>query len=95
MHDIDHYYKSIEKAKLYSTGKRLKFYLEQQLFKNIDFRNKTLIDIGGGNGLFSFYAALNGAKKVVVMEPEFDGSTSGVIKKFHEIKALLGNPKKY
>src|SRR5690606_14229485 len=43
------------------------------------------------NGLFAFYAAINGAEKVIVMEPEFDGSTAGIQKQFEQLKSLLGN----
>ena len=25
-------------------------------FKGVDFKNKTVLDIGGGNGIYSFYA---------------------------------------
>ena len=67
------FYKIISDNGFYSKPERLKFYLEQQLFKGIDFKGKSLIDIGGGSGLFGYYAALKGASKVVIMEPEFDG----------------------
>lgn len=84
------FYKLVSDKGYYTKADRLKFYLEKQLFNGIDFKGKTLIDIGGGNGLFGFYAALNGAKHVVVMEPEFDGSSSGMIREFNELKELLG-----
>ena len=84
------FYKLVSDKGYYTKADRLKFYLEKQLFKGIDFKGKTLIDIGGGNGLFGFYAALNGAKHAVVMEPEFDGSSSGMIREFNELKELLG-----
>ena len=54
------------------------------IFKGINFKDKRAIDIGGGSGLFSFYLALNDAKDVLVMEPEFDGSAAGYIKKFKD-----------
>jgi len=75
----------------YTNPDRLKYYLEEQLFKGFDFKGKSLIDIGGGNGLYGFYAAVNGASNVVVMEPEFDGSSQGMIRDFNEINKLLGN----
>lgn len=37
----------------------------------------------------TFYAAVKGAEKVVCLEPEFDGSSSGMIKKFNEFKSAL------
>lgn len=86
---INNYFEQVEKNNFYTSGNRLKFYLEEYLFKGINFENKTVIDIGGGNGLFSFYAAICGAKKVVVMEPEFDGSTKGIQEQFFKIKNLF------
>lgn len=86
------FYQLVSEKGYYSSAKRLQFYLENQLFQGVDFNGKTLIDIGGGNGLFGFYAALNGAKKVTVMEPEFDGSSAGMIREFNELKELLGGP---
>jgi SAM-dependent methyltransferase len=89
---INEYFKLMGSNGYYSSGNKLKFYVEY-LFKNINFKNKSLIDIGGGNGLFSFFCVLNGAKKAVVMEPEFEGSSNGMIEGFHKIKDILGNPK--
>jgi 16S rRNA G966 N2-methylase RsmD len=88
--DISAFYKLVSDKGYYSTAARLQFYMENQLFKDVDFADKSLIDIGGGNGLFGFYAACKGAKHVVVMEPEFDGSSSGMIREFNELKKLLG-----
>jgi hypothetical protein len=85
------FYKIVTDKGFYSKPNRLRFYLENQLFKGIDFNGKSLIDIGGGTGLFGFYAAINGASQVVVMEPEIDGSSNGVIMGFNEINSLLGN----
>ncbi len=54
--------------------KRMFFYLNW-CFKGIDFRNKDVLDIGGGNGIFSYYAKYLGAKEVINLEPFSDGST--------------------
>jgi SAM-dependent methyltransferase len=86
------YFKLMADNGFYTKPERLKCYLEKQLFKNIDLKDKSIIDIGGGNGLFGFYAAINGASRVVVMEPEFDGSSQGMIAGFNKINNLLGNP---
>jgi len=74
--------------RLYSTKGRLQFHTDA-LFGEIDFNNKTVLDIGGGTGLHSFYAAARGARKVVCLEPEADGSSAGVIEKIHRLKKLL------
>lgn len=77
------------KEKLYSTKDRLQFHTDA-IFKGIDFGDKTVLDIGGGTGLYSFYAAARGARKVVCLEPEADGSSAGAIEKIHRLKKLLG-----
>lgn len=59
------------------------------IFKNISFENKSMLDIGGGAGLFSFYAACMGAKEIICIEPESAGSTLGIAKKFEKLKAGL------
>ncbi len=88
---MKNYFELLEKRGVVHSAKRIEFYMKEQLFKGIDFKGKRAIDIGGGSGLYSFYLALNGAKDVLVMEPEFDGSTSGVIQEFKEIKKELGD----
>mgnify|MGYP001453861222 CR=1 FL=1 len=49
----------------------------KSLFGNIYFNNKTVVDVGSGNGKYSFFAANSGAKKVYSLEPEADGSGYG------------------
>ncbi|WP_143962893.1 class I SAM-dependent methyltransferase [Litoribacter populi] len=75
--------------KLFSTKSRLQFHLDF-VFEDVDFDGKSVLDIGGGKGLFSFYAAYKGASKVVCLEPESDGSSSNVVEKFNELKKQLG-----
>lgn len=53
------------------------YYAESYLFKKISLENSTILDIGSGDGLFSYYAHINGAKKVIGLEPEIDGCTLG------------------
>ncbi|MFY0610408.1 MAG: hypothetical protein JXQ99_02685 [Hyphomicrobiaceae bacterium] len=59
-------------------------------YKHIDFTGRRVLDIGGGNGIHSFYAHACGAARVVNLEPEYDGSTSGMQDQFHNWKAALG-----
>jgi SAM-dependent methyltransferase len=60
------------------------------LYGEIDFKGKTVLDIGGGSGVHSFYAASCGAKDVLCLEPEDSGSSSGVIKLFRDLSQILG-----
>ncbi len=75
--------------RIWSSSKgNLKFFLNN-LFRGIDFNGKSVLDIGGGYGLISFYAACQGAKNVVCLEPEADGSSAGIIDKYERlIKSL-------
>lgn len=59
------------------------------LFRGIDFRNKRVLDIGGGWGLLSFCASYRGAREVLCLEPEAEGSSAGVIETFHKLSKLL------
>ncbi len=52
------------------------------LFRGIDFKDKTVVDIGCGNGVFSFYAVYKGAKKAVCLEPLAEGSNQNSIEQF-------------
>lgn len=59
------------------------------LFQDESFIGKSMIDIGGGSGLHSFYAAIMGAKHVICLEPELEGSTKGTLEKFKQLSASL------
>ncbi|MFD2247996.1 class I SAM-dependent methyltransferase [Pontibacter ruber] len=74
--------------KMYSTKSNLKFHLKY-IFDDVELANKKVLDVGGGTGLLSFYAAVKGASKVVCLEPESDGSSSGMINKFNAFKTEL------
>jgi hypothetical protein len=65
-----------------------RFYVNY-LFDGIDFRGKTMLDVGGGDGMFSFYAACAGAEKVICLEPEVAGSASGMNAAFKRTASFL------
>ena len=48
--------------------------LARQLFRDIDFRNKTMLEIGCGKGMLCLWAAAHGARHVVGLEPLADGA---------------------
>jgi len=61
----------------------LKSYLSY-LFKGISFIDKSMLDVGGGSGLFSLYARCMGAQPVICLEPETYGSTKGASSKLRQ-----------
>jgi SAM-dependent methyltransferase len=60
---------------------------------HVDVTDRRVLDVGGGNGLHSFYAAIMGAREVVCLDPEAAGSTSGATREFERIQqAVPGLP---
>lgn len=84
----DYFYKAVVESGFYSNATRLEFRLNS-IFKGVDFTGKTVLDIGGGIGLLSFFALYKGANSVVILEPEGTGSNSKLYDKFLELKKKL------
>jgi SAM-dependent methyltransferase len=60
------------------------------LFGGVDPRGKHVLDVGCGRGAWALWAGLNGASRVLGIEPEVAGSTSGSFAKFQEAIPKLG-----
>lgn len=75
---------------LYSSRRSLEFYLNF-LFKDMSFKGKSMLDIGAGTGIFSFYAACMGASEVISLEPEAEGSSQGMMEIFKKLQSGLMN----
>ena len=86
--NLDLYLNTVINQNLYSTKKKLKFHMAS-IFGSLNFHNKKVLDIGGGSGFYSLYTACRGAKKVLCLEPEAQGSASGSIKKFEKLNKIL------
>jgi SAM-dependent methyltransferase len=84
----DAYHQLVKEFELARSISGFKFYIKN-LFDGLCFDGKNVLDIGAGSGLYSFYIAQNGAKKVVGLEPEMDGSKNNYIYKFNEFKKRL------
>jgi SAM-dependent methyltransferase len=69
-------------------SRNARFYMNY-LFDRSELAGKAVIDVGAGDGRFSFYAACAGAAPVVSLEPEASGSTRGVGQEFEELDASL------
>lgn len=87
--NLENYFSAVVKEELYPNRGNLQFHLKT-LFKNITLENRRVLDIGGGSGLHSFYAACMGAKEVICLEPETEGSRSGMGGKFRKLTETLG-----
>src|ERR1051326_8914991 len=46
----------------------------RQLFRDTDFRYKTMLEIGCGKGMLCLWAAMHGARHVVGLEPLAEGA---------------------
>jgi SAM-dependent methyltransferase len=68
-------------------GERMTEALMLSLFRGVDFQGRRVLDIGGGEGVYSFYAATMGASEVVCLEPEAAGSLGGEATMFERIHA--------
>lgn len=67
----------------------LRFYLDY-LFRGLPLEGASMLDVGAGDGRYSFYGASAGARRVVALEPESEGSNAGVQEQFRHVAGLLG-----
>lgn len=63
-------------------------YYFPNLFRGVSLKDRRVLDIGGGRGLYSLYAACQGAR-VVCLEPVVDGSSTDMIDRFRRLQAKL------
>lgn len=86
---FEEYFSVIQRYSLWSGRKAaLRFYLDY-LFEGVSFKGMTMLDIGGGFGLFSLHGAYMGAKTVICLEPELVGSREGVANKLSKFYGSL------
>lgn len=64
--------------------------LRHKLFAGVDLEDRTLLDVGCGAGHVGFWAAAHGARRVVGLEPEVEGSSAGVQESFRRIARAVG-----
>ena len=86
---LQRYFPTMVEERMFIRESNLAFY-QRWLFDGVKLKDKTVLDIGAGAGLNSFYAACNGARTVICLEPEVQGSTAGVTEKFSRVKQRLG-----
>ncbi|HXW71661.1 MAG TPA: class I SAM-dependent methyltransferase [Methylocella sp.] len=83
------FYSAMIEHGLYSNERNLRNFLDA-IFSGISFLGRNVLDIGGGDGLLSFYVVDRGAAKAVCLEPEAAGSSAGVSERFAAAHMALG-----
>lgn len=73
----------------FGNAKRFRFYTSQIFPPEWQFSGKNLLDIGGGGGLMSLFAAAMGAAHVVCLEPEAAGSTANIQSRFEKLRGSV------
>ena len=86
---LDEFYSALLEERHIQNKNRARFY-HKFLFQGVDLNDARVLDIGGGNGTLSFYAALMGARQVICLEPEAQGSTTGARTVFENMRLSLG-----
>jgi len=84
---IDRYLTALRGLGLIRTERTTRALLED-LFGAVELAGRRVLEIGGGEGIATFYAAHRGARQVVCLEPEAAGSADGVTTSFARIHAL-------
>ena len=83
------FYGKLVELGVYPNTRNLAAYVDAFL-GDTRFDGRTVLDIGGGAGLFTFVAARRGARRAVLLEPELSGSTRGHTEQFRARSEALG-----
>lgn len=88
------YQKYVDEKRLYSArGYAVLEHRCQQIFRHVNgVQGKTLLEIGGGEGLFTLWALANGAARATILEPEASGSRCGAANRLDRHRLALGVP---
>jgi SAM-dependent methyltransferase len=73
---------------LHSTPTKLNRYVTW-LFDRVAFEGISMLDVGGGTGLFSLYASFMGANDVTILEPGLAGSDQAALTRFNRLEDRL------
>ncbi len=86
---LGRYFRAAIELQLFPSERRLRRSL-RAVFQDRPLRGENVLDIGGGRGLLSMYAGAAGARRVVCLEPEADGSMSGSMSNAETFRRHLG-----
>jgi SAM-dependent methyltransferase len=81
------YESAIVRHGLWSSAPALRRY-QRWLFDGVPLRGSRVLDIGGGSGVFTLYAAAMGAREVVCLEPQAEGGTQDMHERFTRLQSL-------
>jgi 2-polyprenyl-3-methyl-5-hydroxy-6-metoxy-1,4-benzoquinol methylase len=87
MPQIEEFFRVVINLRLYSRRTNLLNHLTY-FFRETELTNKSVLDVGGGSGLLSFWVAVNGGT-AVCLEPEVEGSYSGMQDNFLKLANAL------
>lgn len=62
------------------------------VFDGVPLDGRSVLDVGGGDGVISFYAAARGASKVVCLDPAADGSSPAIDDRYALLEDEVGGP---
>lgn len=62
------------------------------VFDGVPLAGRSVLDVGGGDGIISFYAASKGASRVVCLEPGADGSSPAIDERYQTFTERVGGP---
>jgi SAM-dependent methyltransferase len=86
---VDRYLAIAVQEGLWSSQAALRTYLTW-LFEGVPLAERRVLDIGGGTGIFSLYAAVMGAANVICLEPEEDGGSVGMNERLTRLQHTAG-----
>lgn len=62
------------------------------VFADVQLAGRRVLDVGGGNGAMSFYAASRGARSVVCLDPLEEGSNDAMDHQYQSLAQHVGGP---
>lgn len=62
------------------------------VFEGVPLAGRRVLDVGGGNGVMSFYAASRGASKVVCLDPLQEGSNNAMNRQYESFARHVRGP---
>jgi SAM-dependent methyltransferase len=89
--ELERYFRIVRSEGIYPIPGNLRF-LARALFEGVPIGGRSVLEIGGGNGSLSFYAACAGARRVVCLEPQAAGSSDRNRRQFDVLAARLQRP---